>query len=89
MTDSSAAKGMALRRGLGKTRHVDTCYLWVQERLAQKDFYLFKVGTDSNMADLLTKRIDTAKHEDMMEKLRMETRAGRHRLAPRLAKDAR
>ncbi len=32
-TDASAAIGMANRRGLGKTRHVDVAILWVQERL--------------------------------------------------------
>ena len=30
-TDSSTAKGVAARRGLGKLRHVELRYLWVQE----------------------------------------------------------
>ena len=50
-TDSSAAKGMANRRGLGKTRHIDTQYLWVQERLSAGSFELKKEGTDDNVGD--------------------------------------
>ena len=30
-TDSNAAKAIASRRGLGKTRHVELRYLWLQE----------------------------------------------------------
>ena len=30
-TDSNAAKATASRRGLGKTRHVELKYLWLQE----------------------------------------------------------
>ena len=30
--DISAATGVAGRRGLGKTRHIDVCYLWLQEK---------------------------------------------------------
>ncbi len=32
-TDNLAAKGIANRRGLGKTRHIHTNNLWIQERL--------------------------------------------------------
>ena len=32
-SDSSAAIGIASRKGLGKVRHLHTQYLWVQERL--------------------------------------------------------
>ena len=30
LTDASAAKSFASRRGLGRQRHVDTIYLWLQ-----------------------------------------------------------
>ena len=32
-TDSSAAKGMALRQGLGKMKHLQAKYLWQQQLL--------------------------------------------------------
>ena len=81
-TDSSAAKGLAFKRGLGKARHIDTCYLWVQEKLVDRELYLHKVGTEDNLADLMTKKLDTGKHETIMGKMCMVSRPGRHRLAP-------
>ena len=54
-TDSSAAKGMLSRRGLGKQRHISTRYLWIQDRVARKDLTIEKVGTKDQLADILTK----------------------------------
>ena len=58
MTDASAAKGIASRRGLGKTRHIQVHYLWVQERVGNGDFKLCKVWGGENPADLLTKYLN-------------------------------
>ena len=55
LSDSSAARGMCSRRGLGKTRHVQTRYLWVQSKLHEREFDLVAVGTDKNFSDLCTK----------------------------------
>ena len=57
-SESSAAIGIASRKGFGKVRHLHTQYLWVQERLSAKDFTLHKVHGDKHMADLLTKHLD-------------------------------
>ena len=54
-TDSSAAKGMLSRRGLGKQRHISTRYLWIQDRVARQDLTIQKVGTKEQLADILTK----------------------------------
>ena len=54
-TDSTAAIGMVHRKGLGKTRHIDTQYLWIQESVNNKDIAVKKVGTKENPADMLTK----------------------------------
>ena len=35
-TDSSAAKGITSRRGLGKVRHVEFRQFWVQENMANR-----------------------------------------------------
>ena len=53
-TDATAAIGMAHRQGLGKTRHVDVQYLWIQQEIAERRFALEKVRTDANPADLFT-----------------------------------
>ena len=68
-TDSSAAKGIASRRGLGKTRHIHTNYLWLQERVHNKDFQLFKVPTNDNVGDLLIKYLEQAKLSKFVKSL--------------------
>ena len=42
LTDASAARSIANRSGLGKVRHIDTHYLWVQERVHRGDFIVSK-----------------------------------------------
>eukprot|EP00971_Amphidinium_carterae_P340622 6479059-Amphidinium_carterae.1 len=36
-TDSSAARGMAERKGIGRLRHLHTPLLWLQERVSVRD----------------------------------------------------
>ncbi len=43
-TDSSAAKGICKRVGLGTQRHIAVNSLWVQEKLRRREFTLFKVN---------------------------------------------
>ena len=47
-SDSSAALAMSQRVGLGKVRHIDVQYLWIQERHSSKELDLRKVkwGTE-------------------------------------------
>ena len=54
-SDSSTAKGVAARRGLGKMRHVELRYLWVQEAVKRGRVRLEKVRGTDNPADHLTK----------------------------------
>ena len=49
---SSAARGTASRRGLGKLGHVQTRYLWIHERVAKNELKIVAVGTKQNVADL-------------------------------------
>ena len=56
--DASAGIAMGNRRGLGRAKHVDTQYHWVQERTAKKEFRLKKEGTDRMLADVLTKAVE-------------------------------
>ena len=57
-TDSSAAKGIAARKGLGQVRHVEVCQLWLQEMAAKGKIGITKVKGDRNHADILTQHID-------------------------------
>ena len=58
VTDASAARSIANRQGLGKLRHIDTHFLWVQERVRRGDFIVSKAWGKENPADLLTKFLD-------------------------------
>ena len=56
-TDSSAAKGFATRRGLGRQRHVSTRLLWLQDKVSKGDLKVVKVGTADQLANFLTKPV--------------------------------
>ena len=64
-TDSSAALGIMGRRGLGKVRHIETGYLWLQDIVTLKRLRVKKVKGTDNPADLGTKHLkfeDIEKH---------------------------
>ena len=48
--DASAALAIVARRGLGKLRHLDTNYLWIQEKAAKGDLNFNKVAGADNGA---------------------------------------
>ena len=61
LTDSSAAKSIAQREGVGKVRHLDTRALWLQAEVKLGRLSMLKVGTDDNLADIGTKGHDKEK----------------------------
>ena len=81
-TDAEAAKGIASRMGLGKTRHIDVHYLWVQERVRNGDIALQKVKGTENPADLLTKHLGSEDMIRYMSKFGMSYRDGRAPVTP-------
>ena len=58
--DASAALGIINRRGLGKTRHIDTGLLWIHQTAADQWLKYLKVLGKENPADLYTKYLDAA-----------------------------
>ena len=55
--DASAALGVIRRHGLGKMRHVDTSYLWIQEAAAERRLLFDKAPGQLNPSDGLTKYV--------------------------------
>ena len=55
LTDSSAAKGITARKGVGKVKHLSLRELWLQDAVQEKRLKVYKVHTDVNWADLGTK----------------------------------
>ena len=83
-TDSSAALGTCNRIGLGKSRHVQTRFLWVQEQLATNRFELEKVDTKKNVADICTKSLSAEAAERRVKTMGYEVLAGRSTAAKSL-----
>ena len=83
-SDASAALGIIARNGLGKMRHLDTSYLWVQEVSAMKRLRYEKVDGKKNAADLMTKNVSRELSEAHCDKLNVKILEGRHPMAPTL-----
>ena len=77
LSNSSAARGTAARRGLGKLRHVETRYLSVQDRVANNDLTVKSVNTKQNLADPCTKPVSRETCEKHMRTLCQEFREGK------------
>ena len=58
--DSSAAVGRLQKEGLGKAKHVDTQWLWVQQQVRRKRLWIHKIPGTTNPADLMTKPLPAA-----------------------------
>jgi hypothetical protein len=61
-TDSSSAKAVAMRRGLGRMKHLDVRYLWLQDAFRAEMFSLDSVSSEKNIADALTKKFAGPRH---------------------------
>ena len=80
--DSSAAIGVACRKGVGKIRHLDTRLLWIQERVQAGEIAILKVAGTENPADLLTKHLGEEALSSCMWRLSCWPREGRAAIAP-------
>ena len=67
--DASAALAIVARRGLGTLRHLDTNYLWIQEKAAKGDLNFKKVAGVDNGADLFTKTLSLNEIQGHIHKL--------------------
>ena len=83
-TDSSGAKGIALRRGLGKLRHVDVHLLWLQFQVNAGVFKINKVDGKNNPADLMTKYLTQEVLNRHMQRLRYARAEGRAAACPQV-----
>ena len=66
-TDSSGAKSVAARRGLGKMRHIELKYLWIQEAVNKKRIFVMKVPGKMNPADQLTKAQSRSEYQELVK----------------------
>ena len=85
-TDASAAIGIVRRSGLGKLRHLNVRYLWLQDQVRTGQVSLTKVKGTENPADLVTKNVTAQLVRKHLEELGASTSKGRAKGAPVLAK---
>lgn len=80
-TDASAARGLALRAGHSRMKHMESRLLWPQERVSARHLQVLKLRREVNCADLFTKALDAQsiqKHLRIIGAVRLE---GRRQLA--------
>ena len=68
-TGSTAAIGMCSRTGVGKTRHIQVRWLWIQDAIRDKVVRLREVRGTDNEADMGTKDLDGPTHQRLLQKL--------------------
>ena len=84
-TDATTGKAMAVRRGLGKVRHIAVNELWIQERVYLGDLKIVKIKNKFNPADLMTKHLSHGEIVNILEQLNHVHAEGRSDEAPELA----
>ena len=84
-TDSSSELAVGSLRGLGRFLHVQTRYLWAQQRVQQGDLRLKKETVDTNVSDAFTKSRDEKRMTNLLTMMGYEFRDGRTSLAPESA----
>ena len=63
--DAKATEHILHRQGIGKLKHMDVEYLWVQDEIRSQSLRVRRVRSEENVADLGTKPLSTtviAKH---------------------------
>ena len=82
LTDSSAARGIILRSGVGRAKHLDIKLLWIQERDVQGDLQCIKIPRLQNCSDLLTHHFTEAEGKLHLENMGLVVRSVRHQPTP-------
>ena len=62
-----AVIGMCSRTGVGKTRHIQVRWPWIQDAIRDKVVRLRKVKNTENAADIGTKGLDGPRHQRLLQ----------------------
>jgi hypothetical protein len=84
-SDASAAIAIVHRHGLGKLRHINVQYLWLQDKVRLKELIVGKVAGLENPADLMTKHLSEEHCHEHLERMGFFVAEGRAETAPILA----
>ena len=73
-SDSSAARGIAGRSGVGRIKHMATRHLWLQEARATGRIIIKVIDTIQNTSDLGTKYLDQGRRSVLISMLPLAER---------------
>ena len=71
--DATAGIAIGSRRGLGRVKHIDTVFFWVQAMVTEGRISLGKKPTKQMLADFLTKHVDATTMQSCMAGLGKQT----------------
>ena len=66
LTDSDAGRALATRLGVGKQRHIQTRYLWLQEKIRGHALAVKRLPGERNVGDLGTKHLDAKRMQYLL-----------------------
>ena len=58
--DAEAIEHILHRQGIGKLKHIDVAYLWVQDEIRSQRLRVHRIRSEENVADLGTKHLSKA-----------------------------
>ena len=67
LMDSDAGRALATRLGVGKMRHIQVRWLWLQERVREGDLAVKRVDGAQNVADLTTKYLEAVRRDELLD----------------------
>eukprot|EP00435_Cladocopium_sp_Y103_P043064 s596_g12.t1 len=79
-TDSSSARQLAQRQGVGKIKHLDAKILWIQNKVQEKSVILSQISTVWNVSDAGTKVLGTRRLKLLLHQLGMFLQQGGERV---------
>ena len=77
ITDSSSCRAFSQRQGVGRLKHIDTKYLWLQQSIKENVLDMETLSTLLNLADMGTKKLSKARRAFLMYLMSLSTRTVR------------
>ncbi len=66
-SDSSAARAVVARRGVGRLKHLEVRQLWLQDAMRNDELTVSSIPSAENTADLFTKAFPRVRHEALAQ----------------------
>ena len=83
--DAAATMGVVRRNGVGRVRHLDVRFFWIQEKVQSGEFHLKTVLGTEKPADLMTKVLGSDQIHASLTSMGIWTAAGRAAIAPTIS----